>query len=302
MPTTNTAPIAAMAEGIRRRVLAHALRRDGGYVSQACSSAEILACLFGGLLRLAPVEAPIRPPPFRGVARPGHPGASGRAVYGPPGPDLDRFFLSPTHYSLPLYAALIEAGRLHPDALDDYDRDGSSVEMIGAEHSPGMEVMTGSLGQGLGQALGIALGRRMKGENARTWVLLSDGELQIGMTWEGLQFAAHHRLDRVRIVVDVNGQQCDGTVDSVMGVEPAADRFEAFGAEVRVVDGHDVEALLAAGSADPSPGRPLVVLARTDPCRGLELMRRNAPRLHYLRFRGAADRSDYDAALAAMDR
>ncbi len=157
--------------------------------------------------------------------------------------------------------------------------------------------MTGSLGQGLAQGVGMALGRRLKGATGRVVVMMSDGEFQVGMTWESIQFMAHHALDNVLVIVDVNGQQCDGVVESVMGVEPLDDRIAAFGARVAVVDGHDVRALVDAASVEPD-GRPLFILARTDPCRGVDIMRSRAPKLHYLRFKCCGDRKAYSDLLA----
>ncbi len=291
---------AVAARGIRRRVLQHTLRNGGGYLSQACSSAEILATLYGGVMDLAPVPAPLLPRPFAGVPSAGNPDCRpGWEFNGPRRPDADRFILSPTHYSLILYAALIEAGRMDPSGLDQFNRDGSSVEMIGAEHSPGMEVMTGSLGQGLSQAIGMALGRRMNGETGRTWLLMSDGEFQIGMVWEAFQFLSHYAMDAIGIYVDVNRQQCDGPMESVMGIDPLAGKLAAFGAEVATVDGHDLQALHEAGRL-PHPGRPLVVLCETDPCRGVPELRALGGKLHYLRIKDDAERRRYEACLATL--
>jgi transketolase len=127
-------------------------------------------------------------------------------------------------------------------------------------------------------------------------VFLSDGELQEGQAWEAIAALRFHELDAVGIVVDANGQQCDGPIDAVMSVEPLAERLRAFGAAVCEVDGHDVAALCAAACA-PHPGRPLVVLGRTDPCRGVELLRARAPKLHYLRLRNETERAQYQALL-----
>jgi transketolase len=157
-----------MSAGIRRRVLEHTLRNDGGYLSQACSAAEIFAVLYHRILHLAPVAAPLQPRPFPGTPSAGNDQyVIGNEFHGPIAPEYDRFILSPTHYSLVLYTALIEAGRMAEDGLLAFNRDGSSVEMIGAEHSPGMEVMTGSLGQGLSQAVGMALGRKLNNAPGR---------------------------------------------------------------------------------------------------------------------------------------
>jgi transketolase len=282
-----------VANGIRRRVLEHTLKHDGGYMSQACSSAEILAALFVKIMNLPAITQPQNPLPFSGVPSNQNPNAfTGARFNGERHPDYDRFFLSPAHYALCLYALLIETGRMAEEALIDYNKDGSSVEMIGAEHSPGMEITTGSLGQCLSQAAGIAWARRRKGESGRTWVFMSDGEFQIGQTWEALQCLSHFHLDTVGIIIDANGQQCDGTVESVMNIEPLHDKLTAFGARVCVVDGHDIEGL--SSSAKPlQDGRPLIVLAKTDPCRNLELLRKNYPRLHYLRFRNPEEKEPY---------
>ncbi len=290
----------ALARGIRRRVLEHTLKNGGGYLSQACSSAEILATLYNGVMKLGPVPRPLAPAPFAGVPSACNPAYRlGHDFNGPRRPGWDRFILSPTHYSLILYAALIETGRMDPHGLDQFNQDGSSVEMIGAEHSPGMEVMTGSLGQGLSQAVGMALGRRLHGEAGKTWLLMSDGEFQIGMVWEAFQFMAHYELDSIGIYVDVNRQQCDGTVDSVMQLGSLADKLVAFGADVTTVDGHDVDALLDAGRAW-HPGRPLVVLCETDPCRDVPALKSLGSRLHYVRIRDEAERERFQQALTAF--
>lgn len=289
-----------MADRIRRRVFEHTLKNNGGYLSQACSSAELFAALYTRIMRLGPSAAPLIPPPFAGVPGPHNPAySSGGAYNGPPAPQYDRFIFSPAHYALVLYAALIETGRLSEDALDHFNQDGSTVEMIGAEHSPGVETTTGSLAQALSQAGGIALGRRLKGEPGRVWVLMSDGEFQEGQTWEALAALAHYRLDNVGVYVDANGQQCDGVIPGVMLTEPLCARLEAFGARAFEVDGHDLAALAAPAALAPD-GRPLVVLARTDPTRGLPLLLERAPALHYVRFKSAEERARYQAVYDAL--
>lgn len=286
-----------VAQAVRRRVLAHTIKNNGGYLSQACSSAEILATLYTCVMKLGPSQAPPIPLPFPGVPGPNNSDYFTGALYnGPRAPELDRFFFSPVHYSLVLYATLIEAGRMAPEGLEQFNQDGSTVEMIGAEHSPGIETTAGSLGQALSVAGGVALARRLHGEAGRVWVFMSDGELQEGQTWEALAALSHYRMDNLGIYFDVNGQQCDGEMGSVMTVQPIKARLEAFGATVHEVNGHDVDAL-AAPAWRPRDGRPLIVLARTDPCCGLDLLRARAPKLHYVRFTGEAEREAYQEAL-----
>ncbi len=296
------AEVERLALAIRQRVLEHVVDNNGGYLSQACSSAEILATLYGRVMRLGPSAAPPIPGPFTGV--PGHsrsvPAGSGGRYNGPRDAELDRFFFSPVHYALALYATLVEIGRLDARALEQFNRDGSTVEMIGAEHSPGIETTAGSLAQTLSHAAGVTMARRLKGESGRVWVFLSDGELQEGQTWEALAAASHHRLGRLGVYVDCNGQQCDGPMADVMNVEPVVDRLRAFGAEVIEVDGHDIAALAAAGQRQPTD-LPRVVVCRTDPCRGVDQLRqRAAHRIHHLRFDDDAERQAYAAALGGV--
>jgi transketolase len=342
-----TLAVATVADRVRRRVLEHTLRNNGGYLSQACSSAEILTTLYLRVMRLGPSQAPAVPRPFAGAPSASNPHAFTGADYnGPKHPELDRFVFSPVHYALVLYSLLIELGRLSPDALAQFNQDGSTVELIGAEHSPGHEVTAGSLGQALSQAGGIALARRLRGEPGRVWVFMSDGEFQEGQTWEAFAALAHHRIGNLGVYIDANAQQCDGAMADVMTIEPLAERLRAFGAEVHEVDGHDADALaapalarlrlagdltgpagaapereppsaastgtvapsepMAGAGAGPATGatagpasadRPLVVIARTDPCRGIALLRERAPKLHFLRFKSADELDAYEDVL-----
>ena len=291
----------AVAAGIRRDVLDLTLQRDGCYLSQALSSAEVFATLYTKTLHLGPSEAPFDPPDFLGV--PGSPGGfhfgAGGAYNGPRGGDYDRLIISPAHYAVAVYAVLVETGRLSPQALQTFNTDGSTVEMIGAEHSPGFELTTGSFGQAISQAGGIAMARRLKGDKGRVCVFMSDGELEEGQTWEGIQCLAHYRLDNVVVVVDVNGQQVDGYTKDVMNIEPISDRIEGFGARAIKIDGHDVEELDAAVNSAPD-GRPLFVLAYTDSARGMPILEARKPLLHYVRARNNDEQAAFRQALANM--
>lgn len=299
MTLTNRKTTEDVAHGIRRRVFLHTMRHNGGYLSQACSAAESLAVLYNEILNLGEPTLPKVPLPFRGVPSACNPDAfTGAGYHGPFSPDYDRFFISPAHYALVIYSALIEMGRMGEDALDHFNVDGGSVEMIGAEHSPGMEVTTGSLAQGLSMASGVAWARARKGEPGKVWVYMSDGEFQEGQTWECLAAMAYHKIDNIRVVVDVNRQQCDGAMSSVLDLGDLAARVASFGATCRSIDGHDLDALrTAAGSAEP--GKPLVILANTSPFQGMDFLKKRFPRLHYVRFKSAAERDEMQAALAA---
>lgn len=279
-----------VAKGIRRQVLRHTLIHNGGYLSQACSSAEALAVLYTKVMVLGPSRGALLPRPFAGTPGPNNKASFTGANYnGPQAAHYDRFIFSPVHYALVLYSTLIEVGRLHPDALQQYNKDDSTMELIGAEHSPGHEVTAGSLGQAISQAGGIALARKLRRDSGRVFVFMSDGEFQEGQVWEAFSAFTHYSLDNIVVYVDANGQCCDGRLESVMGIEPLAERLRSFGAEVHEVDGHDIEAL-AAPVTFARQGKPLVVLARTDPCRGIEPLRDRSPFLHFIRFK---DRKEY---------
>jgi transketolase len=292
--------IERVARGIRRRVLAHTIKNNGGYLSQACSSAEIWASLYTSILNIGKSQAPMLPVPFSGVPGPFNDHyVTGYAYNGPRLPQFDRFFLSPVQYALVLYATLVEVGRMAPDGLEQFNQDGSTVEMIGAEHSPGHEITAGSLGQALSQVAGIAFARRRKGDTGRNWIFMSDGEFQIGQTWEALEIISFYKLDNIRIIVDINGQQADGAMRNVLDIEPIDKRLEAFGAQVVKIDGNDIDVLLEAADIQPKD-KPLVILAYTDPCHGIELLKSRAPKLHYIRFKSDQEREQYQAVLNEM--
>ncbi|MEN8040471.1 MAG: 1-deoxy-D-xylulose-5-phosphate synthase N-terminal domain-containing protein [Actinomycetota bacterium] len=289
----------AVADRIRRRVLDHVLRNNGGYMSQALSSAEIFAMLYSRILVLGQSTAPMVPRPFSGVPGPDNPDFFNGGEYnGPKAPQYDRFIFSPAHYALVLYTALIEVGRLSEEGLEMFDADGSTVEMIGAEHSPGVETTTGSLSQALSQAAGIALARKRRGDTGKVWVMMSDGEFQEGQIWEAISEAAKFDLDNLKVIVDVNGQQCDGCMDAENYVDPLTGRIRAFGASAVEVDGHDLDALDEGMSMET--GKPHFVMALTDPTRGLPLFGERAPLLHYLRFVSDEEKAKYEAAYEEM--
>lgn len=207
-----------------------------GYLGQALSAAEQFAVLFGEVIR------------------------HGR----------DRFVLSPGHYAVVFYAAAAEVGLLERRALDDYGRDGALLEAISTERTPGLDMTSGSLGQGLSGAVGLALASRLAGEERRTFAFVSDGEMEEGQLWEAAMFAAHHRLADLVVCLDANGSQVDGAVASVTTMEPVADKWQAFGWHVVEVDGHDIAQLQDAFAAAVAAQRPSVVVARTDIRGGLK--------------------------------
>lgn len=279
---------------IRQRALEVCVRHNGGYLIQACGSADILATLYLRLMDLGPSSGPLVPAKFEGVPQPGADDQWGGIYNG----DRDRFFLSPAHYALALYSTLIEAGRLADDTLDQANDDGSTLEMIGAEHSPGFETTAGSLGQALSVAVGTALARKRQQRPGHVWAFISDGELEEGQTWEALAAAVNFELDNLTVMLDANGLQVDTWVRDVMNIEPIVDKVHAFGVKVAEADGHDPVAIADAATSG-RPGRPLFVVCRTKPTRGIEALE-GRHQLHYIRFRDGEVQAARESLAAAQ--
>lgn len=294
----NSKPTEEVALGIRRRVFEHSMHNNGGYLSQACSAAEQLAWLYNEELNLGDPTLPMIPKQFAGV-----PSAenteyhTGAGYNGPAAPEFDRLFIAPAHYALVAYATLIETGRMAPEGLEMFNKDGSSVEMIGAEHSPGMEVHNGTLGIGFSTGAGLAYGRKLRGEPGRTWVYMSDGEVQEGQTWEAVAAASYHKIDNLYAIMDVNKQQCDGAMDSVMEVGDIKAKLEEFGAVVVEINAHDIDAMREAVKT-PHKDKPLIILANSSPFQGMSFLERRFPRLHYVRFKSEEERAQMNESIS----
>ena len=266
------AEIAQAATNIRKSILKVAIERNGCYLGQACSSAEILAALYLNILNLGHSLGSQEALHFPGVPSPSNMDYPNGALYhGAKDVDKDRFHISPAHYASVVYCALAEAGRLSHEAIDKFNVDGWNLEMIGAEHSPGFENTAGSLGQTISIAAGTAHARKIKGENGLVYVFLSDGEMQEGQVWEAYQAASFYKLDNLITYVDVNGNQVEGRTSDVMNLEPLAKRVKAFGAVVVEIDGHDIEALIEAAKTEHKD-KPLVVLCKTSSYQGIPLL------------------------------
>lgn len=199
----------------------------------------------------------------------------------------DRFVLSPAHYSGALCAALCKFGRLDESDLQQYATNGTSMEMIGSEQSPGLEATTGSLAQGLSVGVGMALARRLRSQDGTVWVLTSDGELEEGQTWEALAAATHHVLGNLVVLVDANGLRVDSDPASIIGVGPIAEWIRALGFETHEVNGHDPSQMAAAASKR-EPATLTAIVCRTIPWQGLPILKARYPRSHH--FAGCAPR------------
>ena len=273
------------ANNIRKHILKVTLDRNGCYLSQACSAAEILATMYLDILNITESTAPLVPGAFPGApSKDNMDYLQGAAYHGQLTGDYDRFFISPAHYAAPVYAALIEAGRLAPNAMDKFNTDGYAMEMIGANHTPGFETAAGTLGQAISTAGGTAQSKKIKGEGGHIYVFMSDGEMQIGQFWEAMQAISFYKLDNLTLIVDVNGQQVEGLTEDVMNIEPLDDRLKAFGAKVITIDGHDINALKAA-TKSTEKNKPLVILCKTDSTRGIPMLAERKPFLHFVRLK-----------------
>lgn len=270
------------ANSVRKQILKIAIERNGCYLGQACSSAEIVTSLYMEIMNLGPSAGAWEPIPFPGVPGPDNMDYQRGSTYnGLPAPDKDRFFVSCCHYASVIYCTLAAVGRISPDCMDKFNVDGWNMEMIGAEHSPGFENTAGSLGQTISIAAGTAHARKMQGDTGLVYCMLGDGELQEGQLWECLQAAGYYKLDNFVIVVDANGQQVEGEIENQMATDPMSARFEAFGAVCVECDGHNIEALIGAAHT-PHPQKPLVIIARTRGTTGIPPLEKRWPFLHFV--------------------
>lgn len=283
--------IARAATNIRKQILGLAMDRGGCYLTQACSSAEIVSTLYMSILNIGPSLGNPEAQAFPGVPSPTNMDYPKGSLYnGAPEPSRDRFFVSCCHYASVIYCALTECGRLSHSAIDKFNVDGWNMEMIGAEHSPGFENTAGSLGQTVSIAAGTAHAYKLKGNTGKIYCMLSDGELEEGQAWECFQAAAFYKLDNFIIYVDVNGQQVEGWTKDVMNTEPMVARMKAFGWEAVEIDGHSIETLEAAANT-PHVGKPLMVLCKTSPSHGIPLLDKMMPK-HFVSI-GASDKAEF---------
>ncbi|MGI9252787.1 MAG: transketolase [Thermomicrobiales bacterium] len=253
---------------IRTQVIRQSYRAGVGHIGPALSIADIIAALYGNVL----------------------------SILDPSDPDRDRFILGKGHAALALYAALHLRGWISRDELATYCEDGTRLGVHPEHCLPGIDLSTGSLGQGLPVAVGMALAARMQQSPRRVFALLSDAECNEGSVWEAVMFAAHHKLSNLAAIVDLNGLQALAPTSAVLDLAPLASRWSAFGWETREVDGHDIEALTAALAKNREGShRPLAVIARTNGGKGISYME-NQVDWHYLPM----NETQYREALAEL--
>jgi len=246
--------VEAKASRMRMDIVEMIAEAGSGHPGGSLSSADIVATLyFGDVLRHDPAN--------------------------PDWPERDRFVLSKGHAAPVLYAALAEAGYFGRDHLSTLRKLGSILQgHPDSKKTPGVEVSTGSLGQGLSIASGLAAGMGADTDDDRTvFCLMGDGELQEGQVWEAAMFAAHRGLENLVAIVDENGLQIDGACNEVMCLGGVAQKFSAFGWRTFECDGHDVERVRATLlDARAHRGGPAVVVAKTVKGKGVSFMEDNA--------------------------
>ena len=262
------------AHRIRRYAVRMGEVQGQGYIGQALGWADVLATAYCHAMSIRPAE-----PEWEG---------------------RDRFLLSHGHYAIAHYAALIEAGVIDEEELETYGSDDSRLPMSGmATYTPGMEISGGSLGQGLVIGVGMALGLKQKKNPAFVYNSMSDGELDEGSTWEAAMAAAHHGLDNLICLVDINNQQADGPSGKVLGFEPLEDKWAAFGWHVQRIDGNDLGAVVNAFDRARSLAetKPRVILCDTLMGKGVPFLEEREKN-HFIRV----DPPEWQSALDILDQ
>ena len=191
--------------------------------------------------------------------------------------DRDRFVLSKGHTAPGLYAALANRGYFPVEDLTTLRKLGSYLQGHPNMHIPGVDMASGSLGQGISAAVGMALGAKLDGKDYRVYTLLGDGEIQEGQVWEAAMFAGFRKLDNLVVIVDNNGLQIDGPVDKVCSPYPIADKFKAFNFNVVEIDAHDFDQIRSAfRNAKETKGMPTCIVLHSVKGKGVSFMENNA--------------------------
>jgi len=251
LPQAKEEQLGELATKLRRRVIDTLWHAQAGHPGGSLSAAEIMATLFFEVMNVDPND--------------------------PTYEDRDRFILSKGHAAPIYYVTLQERGFFAEDVLATYDCLDSCLQGHPDTKAPGVDVPSGSLGQGLSVGLGLALGARLKKKDLRVYVLLGDGELQEGQNWEAAMFAPNYQLDNVTAIIDYNKVQLMGPVGHIMEIEPLAAKWEAFNWNVIEIDGHNpAEIADACKEAARTKDRPTVIIAHTVKGKGVSFMENQA--------------------------
>jgi transketolase len=245
------------AKHVRRLIVQMLCKACSGHPGGSLSSADLVTVLYFAVLRHRPQE--------------------------PQWPDRDRFHMSKGHCCPLWYAVLAESGYFPQEKLWTLRQLGSMLQGHPDRRTPGVEVGSGSLGQGLSVAGGMCLAGKMDKKDYRVYCLIGDGEMQEGNIWEGAMSAAHYKLDNLCVMLDFNGFQIDGKVADVMNVEPVNDKWKAFGWNTIEIDGHNIKEILSAyDEAGRTKGKPSIIIAHTVKGKGVSFME------HVVDFHGRA--------------
>lgn len=252
MEQAKKAKLAEVALNVRRDIITEVYSAGAGHPGGSLGIADILSYLYFEEMNVDPRN--------------------------PKNPDRDRFVMSKGHCAPALYGILAEKGFFPKEDLKGFRSIDSYLEghpdMKGV---PGVDMSTGSLGQGICAANGMALAGKLDGKNYRVYAILGDGELEEGQVWEAAMFAPHYKLDNVTIFVDFNGLQIDGDITKVMNPTPIDKKFEAFGWNVVTCDAHDFDSIEAAVSAAKAcKGKPTAVIAKSIKGKGVSFMENEA--------------------------
>jgi len=236
------------AKVLRRHVVTMLGKAGSGHPGGSLSAADIVTALFFRIMKHRSEE--------------------------PKWPERDRFVLSKGHACPVMYAALGEAGYFGKQHFETLRKFGSILQGHPSnKYTPGVEISSGSLGQGLSVALGMALAGKIDKKNYRVYALLGDGEIEEGQVWEAAMAAAHYKADNLCAILDYNGLQIDGPTDEIMCSVPLTDKWKAFGWNVICIDGHDFEQIIdACDKAAKTKGKPTVIIARTVKGKGVSYM------------------------------
>jgi len=235
------------ARQIRVMIVQMLSRAGSGHPGGSLSSTDILTCLYFFVLRHNPRD--------------------------PAWPDRDRFHLSKGHCCPALYAVLAEQGYFPKSELMNLRKMGCMLQGHPDRHTPGIEVCSGSLGQGLSVALGMSLAAKIDKKDYRTYCLLGDGEIQEGNVWEAAMAASHFKCDNLCAILDYNNYQIDGRVSDIMAIEPLVEKWRGFGWHTIEIDGHNMAAIYKAfETAKKVKGRPTIIIAKTIKGKGVSFM------------------------------
>jgi transketolase len=241
------------AKKIREIILKQSKRANVGHIGCALSVADIIAALYGSILKIKNPEDQSR----------------------------DRFILSKGHAALALYAALFLKGWLDEEEINSYCSDNTMLGVHPVHTLKGIDFSSGSLGHGLSFGVGCALAAKIKNQSHRTFVLISDAELNEGSVWEALMFAFHRKLSNLIVIVDLNGQQAMGYTKEVLDLSPLNKKFEVLGWDTHIVDGHNVKLIAETISKlNLKKDKPHVIIAKTIFGKGVSFMQ-NEIKWHY---------------------